>query len=94
MISRALLILIPAAAILADPVPAPLAQVTLDPSSFPRDLAGDASEIPGFSSLLDVISDMPTLPGSVLSVLETAVPSSDLSSTGFGCIPTSASGCK
>ncbi|KAH7348508.1 hypothetical protein BKA65DRAFT_500736 [Rhexocercosporidium sp. MPI-PUGE-AT-0058] len=87
---------------LADPIPAPVPQATTDLGSFATDdlnsLLAAASSLAGtdYSSILGdataalgALSDLPTLPASVQSVLATAVPESELTRTDIQCIATS-----
>ncbi|KAH9219716.1 hypothetical protein DL95DRAFT_383919 [Leptodontidium sp. 2 PMI_412] len=89
---------------LADPIPAPVPQATTDLGSFPTDdlsslldaatsLGTDYSSLLGdATAALGALSDMPTLPASVQSVLATAIPASELTRTDVQCIATSTPG--
>ncbi|PVH78164.1 hypothetical protein DL98DRAFT_516985 [Cadophora sp. DSE1049] len=103
MFTKSILVASLAAMAFADPIPAPAPQATTDLGSFPTD-AGDLSSLldaatslagTDFSSLLGdatsalgILSDIPTLPASVQSVLATAVPESELTRTDLACIAT------
>ncbi|KAK0121816.1 hypothetical protein ONS95_010099 [Cadophora gregata] len=103
MFAKSILVASLAAMALADPIPAPAPQATTDLGSLPTD-AGDLSSLldaatslagtdlnsllNDATSALGVLSDIPTLPASVQSVLATAVPESELTRTDIQCIAT------
>ncbi|KAG4420938.1 hypothetical protein IFR04_005915 [Cadophora malorum] len=103
MFTKSILVASLVAMVFADPIPAPAPQATTDLGSFPTD-AGDLSSLldaatslagtdlnsllDGATSALGLLSDLPTLPASVQSVLATAVPESELTRTDLACIAT------
>ncbi|KAG4441431.1 hypothetical protein IFR05_003118 [Cadophora sp. M221] len=103
MFAKSILLASFAVMALADPIPAPVPQATSDIlGSLPTDdlssLLDAASSLIGtdYSSLLGdataalgALSDIPTLPASVQSVLATAIPASELTRTDVQCLATS-----
>lgn len=95
MVAPSILFLGLIAAVVAEPIPqgsaAPSAAPTAAPSAFPTsyDTAGLASSesalIAQESAFASIFSGVPTLPASVASVLETAVPESVLTASDYAC---------
>jgi hypothetical protein len=79
MLSQNVVFLGLAAIVLADPIPLPAPQSATDLGSFATEAAA------ALTSQLGLLSDLPTLPASIESILSTAIPASYFTATDAAC---------